>query len=89
MNVVGPLLLGIALFGATYYTWRRRRKGESILAGVGVVAAVVALAIGLYLWGLAPEGAPNSGSTSTSADVDPASTVAPEGPKPGIDPDGR
>jgi hypothetical protein len=89
MNVVGPVLLGAALIWAIYYTSRRRREGESILAGVAVLAAIVAFAIGLFLWGLAPEGSPNSGSTSTSADVDPATTVAPKDRKPGIDWDGR
>jgi hypothetical protein len=27
MNVVGPILLGLALFFGAYYGWRRRRPG--------------------------------------------------------------
>jgi hypothetical protein len=90
MNLIAPLLLGAALFGATFYTWRRHRRGAGLsLAGIGVIVGAIALSLVIFFWASTREELPNSGSTSTSSEVDPESTVAPEGPKPGIDPDGK
>ncbi len=90
MNFIAPAILGVALFAATFFTWRRHRRGAGLsLAGVGVIVGAIALSLLLFVWASAPGQLPNSGSTSTSGEVDPSSTVAPEGPKPGIDPDGK
>jgi hypothetical protein len=90
MNFIAPVILGAALFGATFYTWRRHRGGAGIsLAGIGVIVGAIALSLLIFVWASTRGELPNSGSTSTSGEVDPASTVAPEGPKPGIDPDGK
>jgi hypothetical protein len=91
MNFIAPVILGAALFGASFYTWRRHRRGDgiSVAGAAGAIVAAIALSLLIFVWASTPRGLPNSGSTSTSGEVDPASTVAPEGPKPGINPDGR
>ena len=58
----------------------------------GIFIVFGAVALSLLVWYLAylPAGAPNSGSTSTLAEVGPAGTVgARAARKPGLDPDGR
>jgi hypothetical protein len=58
--------------------------------GMLVVIASVVIALALAYLASLPSGAPNSGSTSTSAEVDPAASVqSKDTPAPGINPDGR
>ena len=89
MNFIAPALFGLGLLGATFLTWRRRSGDATTPLGLIVVVAALALSLAIFVWGNTPSSAPNSGSTSTSKEVDPATTVAPEAPKPGINPGGK
>jgi hypothetical protein len=67
-----------------------KRHERASVAGTLVVFGAIALSLFVWYFAYLPAGAPNSGSTSTSAEVDPADTVGPKAaPKPGVDPDGR
>ena len=65
----------------------RTRRNRAI-GGAFVVFAGIALALAIFYLASSPS-SPNRGSTSTSAEVDPGATVAPEGPKSGVDADGK
>jgi hypothetical protein len=66
------------------------RHHKTTITGTVVVLVAIALALAIFFIAFLPSGVPNSGSSSTSAEVDPAATVQPKHtPAPGINPDGR
>ena len=75
----------------TAYDRERTQTHQPVtIAGVLVILGGIAVALLVLFLAYLPAGAPNRGSTSTSAEVDPADTVGPKAtPKPGVDPDGR
>jgi hypothetical protein len=67
-----------------------KRHERATIAGALVVLGAIALSLLVWYFAYLPAGAPNSGSTSTSAEVNAADTVGPKAaPNPGVDPDGR
>ena len=57
---------------------RRHKRGT--MAGTLVVVGAVAASLLVWYFASLPASQPNSGSTSTSAEVDPAATVGPQTP---------
>jgi hypothetical protein len=66
------------------------RHKSATITGTAIVLVAVGLALMIFFFAYLPTSAPNSGSTSTSAEVDPAASVqTKDTPAPGINRDGR
>jgi hypothetical protein len=75
---------------SAYDSERTRAHQRATIAGALIVLAAIAVALLVFYMAYLPSGAPDSGSTSTSAEVAPVDAVGPSpASKPGIDADGR